>query len=374
MGNNKENNSKRKIKVGISHGDFNGIGYETILKTFQDSRMFDFCTPIVYGSSKLASYYKKTLPGINYNFNTIRTANQAVDNRLNIINIYNEEAQVELGKSTKLAGQLSFDALEAVTQDIGYGIDVMVTAPINKDNIQSDEFHFPGHTEYLAEKFGKNKELMILASENMKVAVVTGHIPIQEVSKNITKEKIISKIKTFENSLKVDFGIRKPRIAVLGLNPHAGDNGLLGKEENEIIIPAIDELKDEKLLVFGPFPADGFFGSSDFSKFDGILAMYHDQGLIPFKALVFDKGVNFTAGLSIVRTSPDHGTAYSIAGKNLANPTSLREAILMAVDIYKRRKMNEELNKNPLGFSKNDGGKDVSVDELPQEEKNDTEL
>lgn len=363
---NQKENTKSKIKIGISHGDFNGIGYEVILKTFQDARMFDFCTPIVYGSSKLASFYKKAIPGINYNFNTIRAANQAVENRLNIINIYSEEAKVELGKSTELAGQLSFESLEAVTQDIGYGIDAMVTAPINKDNIQSEEFNFPGHTEYLAEKFGKNKELMILASETMKIAVVTGHIPIQEVSKNITKEKVLSKLKTFENSLKLDFGIRKPRIAVLGLNPHAGDNGLLGKEEEEIIIPAIDEAKESGILSFGPFPADGFFGSSDFSKFDGILAMYHDQGLIPFKALVFDKGVNFTAGLSIVRTSPDHGTAYSIAGKNLANPTSLRESILMAVDIFNKRKLNEEISKSPLRFSKNEGGKDVSVDDLPQ--------
>lgn len=355
-----------KLKIGISHGDFNGIGYETILKTFLDSRMFDFCTPIIYGSSKIASYYKKLIPGINYNFNTIRAANNAVENRLNIINIYNEEAKIDVGKSTELAGQLSFEALEAVTQDIGYGIDVMVTAPINKDNIQSDEFKFPGHTEYLAEKFGKNKELMILASEFMKVAIVTGHIPISEVSSKITKELILHKLAIFENSLKIDFGIRKPRIAVLGLNPHAGDNGLLGKEEEEIIIPAIEEAKEAGILSFGPFPSDGFFGSSDFTKFDGILAMYHDQGLIPFKALVFDKGVNFTAGLSIVRTSPDHGTAYSIAGKNLANPTSLREAILMAVDIYNRRKLNDEISANPLKFSKDEGGKDVSVDELPQ--------
>lgn len=361
-----EEHTPYKLKIGISHGDFNGIGYEIILKTFQDPRMFDYCTPIIYGSSKIASYYKKLLPGINYNFNTIRAANQAIENRLNIINIYNEEAKIEVGKSTELAGQLSFEALEAVTQDIGYGIDAMVTAPINKDNIQSEEFKFPGHTEYLADKFGKNKELMVLASEFMKVAVVTGHIPIQEVPSKITKELILNKLAIFENSLKLDFGIRKPRIAVLGLNPHAGDNGLLGKEEEDIIIPAIDAAKESGILSFGPFPADGFFGSSDFTKFDGILAMYHDQGLIPFKALVFDKGVNFTAGISIVRTSPDHGTAYSIAGKNLANPTSLRESILMAVDIFNRRKLHDEISVNPLKFSKDEGGKDVSVDELPE--------
>ncbi len=361
------NKSEKKIKIGISHGDFNGISYEVILKTFKDPRMFDFCTPIVYGSSKLASFYKKAIPGINYNFNTIKSANQAVSNRLNIINIYDAEAKVEMGKSTELAGQLSFDALEAVTQDVGYGIDAIVTAPINKDNIQSEDFKFPGHTEYLAEKFGKNKELMILASENMKVAVVTGHIPIQEVPKNITKDSIVSKLITFENSLKHDFGIRKPRIAVLGLNPHAGDNGLLGKEENDIIIPAIEHAKKIGILSFGPFPADGFFGSNDFHKFDGILAMYHDQGLIPFKSLIFDKGVNFTAGLSIVRTSPDHGTAYSITGKNLANPTSFREAIFMAVDIFKKRQEENELQKNPLKINRNTGGKDISIDELDEE-------
>jgi 4-hydroxythreonine-4-phosphate dehydrogenase len=366
MKNNTEDSDK-KVKIGISHGDFNGISYEVILKTFKDARMFDFCTPIVYGSSKLASFYKKAIPGIKYNFNTIKTADQAVNNRLNIINIYDSEAKVEMGKSTQLAGQLSFEALEAVTQDVGYGIDAIVTAPINKDNIQSDDFKFPGHTEYLADKFGKDKELMILASETMKVAVVTGHMPILEVPKNITKEKIVSKLMTFENSLKLDFGIRKPRIAVLGLNPHAGDNGLLGKEENEIIIPAIEHAKKLGILSFGPFPADGFFGSSDFTKFDGILAMYHDQGLIPFKSLVFDKGVNFTAGLRIVRTSPDHGTAYSITGQNLANPTSFREAIFMAVDIFKMRQLNQEISENPLKVSRNVGGKDVSIDELTEE-------
>lgn len=362
----KEDNSSKKVKIGISHGDFNGIGYETIIKTFQDNRMFDFCIPILYGSSKLASYYKKTIDDVDYSFNTIRNASQALENRLNIINIYHEETKVELGLSTKLAGQLAYDALEAVTQDLGHGIDAMVTAPINKDNIQSEDFQFPGHTEYLASKFGKDKELMILAGEKMRVAVATGHIPIKDVADSISKEIILKKLKTFEQSLKTDFGIRKARIAVLGLNPHAGDNGLLGKEEQEIIIPAIEEAKEKGILAFGPFPSDGFFGSDDFTKFDGILAMYHDQGLIPFKAMIFDEGVNFTAGLSIVRTSPDHGTAYPIAGKNIASPTSLRNSVLMAVDIFKRRKEWDEISANPLKIVGAEDTSDVSVKDLPE--------
>ncbi len=363
--NNKKEQHTKKIRIGISHGDFNGIGYETIIKVFQDSRMFDFCTPIVYGSSKVANFYKKTIPNISYSFRSINAIDQAIDNKLNILNIYNEEAKIEMGKSTSFAGQLAFEALEAVTQDVGYGIDAIVTAPINKDNIQSEEFNFPGHTEYLASKFGKDQELMILASEKMKIAVVTGHIPLRKVADSISKELILSKLKTFEASLKLDFGIDKARIAILGLNPHAGDNGLLGAEEKDIIIPAIDEAKEQGILAFGPFPSDGFFGSNDYHKFDGILAMYHDQGLIPFKALVFDEGVNFTAGLSIVRTSPDHGTAYSIVGKNLANPTSLRKAILMAVDVVKKRRLNDELTKQPLKISTADNGKDASIDDLP---------
>lgn len=362
-----ENTPKdRKIVVGISHGDYNGIGYETIIKTFQNPQMFDFCTPIIYGSSKIANFYKNTIPEINYSFNLIRSANQAVENKLNIINIFHEEVKIEMGQSTNQAGQLSFDALEAATQDLGYGIDVLVTAPINKDNIQSEDFKFPGHTEYLADKFGKNKELMILVGEKLKIAVTTGHIPLKDISSAITKELILKKLAIFEESLKVDFGIRKAKIAVLGLNPHAGDNGLLGSEEKEVIIPAIEEAKEKGILAFGPFPSDGFFGSDDFTKFDGILAMYHDQGLIPFKTLAFDEGVNFTAGISVIRTSPDHGTGYNIAGKNLASPMSMRSAILMAVEVYKRRNEWTEITANPLKFSTIDDGKDASPQDLPE--------
>ncbi|MCK5846240.1 MAG: 4-hydroxythreonine-4-phosphate dehydrogenase PdxA [Bacteroidales bacterium] len=364
-----EEEVKKKVRVGISHGDYNGIGYETILKTFQDERMFDFCTPIIYGSSKLAAYYINTIPDIDISFNNIKNANQAVDGKLNILNIVNSEVKVEPGISTSAAGILAFESLEAVTQDLEHGVDVLVTAPINKDNIQSDDFKFPGHTEYLAEKFGKDKELMILAGETMNVAVVTGHIPIKDVASTITKELISKKIRTFRDSLKVDFGILKPRIAVLGLNPHAGDNGLLGKEEIDIIIPAIEEAKEDRILAFGPFPSDGFFGSNDYTKFDGILAMYHDQGLLPFKALNFEDGVNFTAGISIVRTSPDHGTGYSITSKNLASPNSFRAAVLSAVDIFQKRVSNKELTKNPLKLGKADRGRDVTVDELEKEHK-----
>ena len=359
-----EQDNEKKIRVGISHGDYNGIGYEIILKAFSDERMFDFCTPIVYGSSKLAAYYKKTIPNCKINFNNIKSTNQAVDGKLNILNIVQDEIKVEAGISTKEAGALAFESLEAITQDIGHGIDVMVTAPINKDNIQSENFNFPGHTEYLAEKFGKDQELMVLTGETMNIAVVTGHIPIKDVATTITKELILKKLEILRNSLKVDFGILKPRIAVLGINPHAGDNGLLGKEEQEIIIPAIEEAKENKMLAFGPFPSDGFFGSSDYTKFDGILAMYHDQGLLPFKSLNFEDGVNFTAGISIIRTSPDHGTGYNIAAKNVASPSSMRAAILLAVDIFKKRKAHKSLTKNPLKFGKIQQGKDVNVDEI----------
>ena len=357
-----ENNNK--VKVGISHGDFNGIGYEIIFKTFKDNRMFDFCTPIIYGSSKIANYYKKLLTGININLNIIKDVRQAQDNRINIINIFDDEVKVEPGKSSKTAGELSFKALEAATKDLNKGIDVLVTAPINKDNIQSDSFNFPGHTEYLSEKFGKDNELMVLATNSFKVAVATGHIPVKDVADNINEELILKKLSIFNNSLINDFVIRKPKIAVLGLNPHSGDNGLLGKEEEEIIIPAIEKAKENGILTFGPFPADGFFGTDEYRKFDGILAMYHDQGLIPFKVIAFEEGVNFTAGLSIIRTSPDHGTGYDIAGEDKANPASFRNAVYMAVDIYNNHIQEKEINANPLPFLHEDMGKDESIEDV----------
>ena len=360
-----EKKSSPKIKVGISQGDINGIGYEVILKSFNDAMMYDICTPIVYGLSKVASYHKKTIPNINIEFNTVNNASFAKSKQLNIINIQNKDIKVELGHSTTEAGELSYLSLEKATEDLGNGCDVLVTAPINKDNIQSKDFNFPGHTEYLASKYADNEELMILASQALRVAVATGHIPISKVAEAITEDLISRKLKIFEKSLKRDFGVRKPRIAVLGLNPHAGDNGFIGKEEQEIIIPAIDQAKEEGLLAFGPFPADGFFGSDDFLKFDGILAMYHDQGLSPFKIVSFEDGVNFTAGLSIVRTSPDHGTAYDLAGQNKALPDSFRSAVYMACDIYKKRMEYDSINKNPLKFGRQDRHtKDISANEL----------
>lgn len=339
------------IKVGITQGDINGIGYEVILKTFSDVRMAEMCIPVLYGSAKVAAFHRKTLDLQPVPFAQINTANDAVENKVNIINVINEDTKVDLGESTAIAGDAAYKALERASKDLQDGlIDVLVTAPINKNNIQRDDFHFPGHTEYLESKFAYNgeKSLMILAKENIRVALVTGHMPLSEVPKSITKEKIIDAVVRFEDSLRRDFRCGKPRIAVLSLNPHGGENGLLGKEENEVIIPALRELEEKNILCFGPYPADGFFGSHDFTHFDGILAMYHDQGLVPFKTLAMEEGVNFTAGLPIIRTSPAHGTAYGIAGKNEASEESFRQAVFMALDIYENRKFYKEAYANPL--------------------------
>jgi 4-hydroxythreonine-4-phosphate dehydrogenase len=344
----KEENSRR-VRVGITHGDLNGIGYEIIIKTFHDQRMLDSITPIVYGVSKVASYHRKVLEMNDFNFNLIKNANAANPNRPNIINCHEEEVKIELGKSTTVAGELAYEALEKAGHDLQKGdIDVMVTAPINKKNIQSDKFHFPGHTEYLAEKFDTHDFLMLMVSKSLRIGVVTSHIPISQVSKELSEDLILQKLRIMNDSLKRDFSIARPRIALLGLNPHAGDNGLLGKEEEETIIPAISKAFDEGMLVYGPYAADGFFGSSSFNTFDGIMAMYHDQGLIPFKTLSFESGVNYTAGLPFIRTSPAHGTAYEIAGKNQASPESMRAAIFLAADIFHNRMQYDELNKNPL--------------------------
>lgn len=339
------------IKVGITQGDINGIGYEVILKTFSDIRMAEMCVPVLYGSAKVAAFHAKALDMQPIAFNQINNADNAVENKVNIINVIGEDAKVDLGQSTTIAGEAAYKALERATKDLQEGlIDVLVTAPINKDNIQRDDFHFPGHTEYLESRFARNgeKSLMILAKDTIRVALVTGHIPLSEVPKAITKEKIIDAAIRFENSLRRDFRCGKPRIAVLSLNPHAGENGLLGTEEKEVIIPALKELEDKNILCFGPYPADGFFGSRDFTHFDGILAMYHDQGLVPFKTLAMEEGVNFTAGLPIIRTSPAHGTAYAIAGKNEASEESFRKAVFMALDVYENRKFYKEAHANPL--------------------------
>ena len=326
------------IKVGITQGDINGISYEVILKTLEDSRIAELCTPIIYGSPKVASYHRKML-NLNANLNQINKAEEAQEKKANIINCCGEEVKVEVGLSTTQAGEAAFNALERATKDLKEGkIDVLVTAPINKNNIQSNSFSFPGHTEYLESLFGnKGDALMVLADENIRIAVVTGHVPVSKIASCLTQENILKKIKQFNKSLIEDFGIFKPRIAVLGLNPHAGDKGVIGKEEEEIISPAIKQALNEGITCFGPLPADGFFGSNGQAHYDGILAMYHDQGLIPFKTIAMDNGVNFTAGLSVVRTSPDHGTAYDLAGKNMASENSFRQALYMALDIYKNR-------------------------------------
>ncbi|MBN2746555.1 MAG: 4-hydroxythreonine-4-phosphate dehydrogenase PdxA [Bacteroidales bacterium] len=370
MENYHENTHSNSIKVAITHGDFNGISYEIIIKAFHHPEMLDLCTPVVYGSSKLASYYKNALNDQTGHFNLIKTAHEAVNKRVNIINVFHHEVKVDMGKSSTEAGKQALAALERATQDIINGeIDVLVTAPINKDNIQSSEFHFPGHTEYLAERFGANSPLMLMVSQNLRVGVATGHIPISQVSKLITKDLIAGKLNSMIDSMVKDFNIPKPRIAVLGLNPHASDNGLIGDEEEKIIIPTIKSFKDKGALVYGPFSADGFFADMKYLQFDAILAMYHDQGLIPFKTLAFEEGVNFTAGLPYVRTSPAHGTAYDITGKNIAKPNSMLAAIYLAIDVYRNRMQFKEANANPLPLPSGiDKGKDENINPFADEE------
>ena len=342
-----ENN--RKIKVGITHGDINGIGYEVILKAFSDPTMLELCTPIVYGSPKVAAYHRKAMD-IQTNFCIIASATEAVDNRLSILNCTEDELKVELTKPTPEAGKAALDALERALADYREGlIDVLVTAPINKHTIQSENFKFPGHTEYIQERAGDGqKALMILLKDDFRVALVTGHIPVKDIATTLTKNLIVEKATIFHQSLKQDFGIDNPRIAIFSLNPHAGDSGVIGTEEAEVIQPAIQELVSKRIQCFGPYPADGFMGSGNYEHFDGILAMYHDQGLAPFKAMAMDEGVNFTAGLPIVRTSPAHGTAYDIAGQGIAMENSFRQAIYTAIDVYRNRLIEEEIHARPL--------------------------
>ena len=339
------------IKVGITHGDINGVGYEVILKTLSDPRFVELCTPVVYGSAKVAAYHRKALNMEPVNFNIVTSATQVVQGQNNLINCIDEEIKVEIGRTSEQAGEAAFAALECAVNDLAEGlIDVLVTAPINKHIMQSEQFTFPGHTEYLEQRLGEEDEraLMILVNDKLRVALVTGHLPLSQVPQAISKELILEKLDDFEYSLQHDFGVRKPRIAVLSLNPHAGENGLLGEEETNTIIPALEEAKSKGLLCFGPYAADGFFGTEHYRKFDGVLAMYHDQGLAPFKSLAMDCGVNFTAGLGFVRTSPDHGTAYDIAGKGLASEESFRQAIYTAIDIYRNRISDDEAHESPL--------------------------
>lgn len=358
---------ENKITVGITQGDINGIGYEVILKTLSEPRVLEICTPIIYGSPKVAAYHRKALNMESFSFNAISKVEDANPKRINIVNCADEEVKVELGKSTEIAGEAAFMALERAADDYKRGLlDAIVTAPINKNNIRSDKFKHAGHTEYFREKFAfrNEKALMVMASDSLKVGLVTTHIPISEIPKYITKENIREKIKDFEKCLKQDFGILKPRIAVLGLNPHAGDNGIIGMEETEIIKPVIDDLQEQSILCYGPFSADGFFGSENYRFYDGILAMYHDQGLIPFKTLVMEYGVNFSGCLPIIRTSPDHGTAYDIAGMNKASEVSMRQALYLAIDVFKNRKSYAQIRSNPLKKQYYDKGGDTDISQI----------
>lgn len=337
-------NNEKPI-IGITIGDINGIGPEVIIKSLADTRILKICTPVIYGSTKVLAYYKKAIKAEDFNYSQARAQDQFHPKRINVVNCWEEMVEIDTGTVTQAAGKSAFLALETACHDLKQGhLDAIVTAPINKHNIQNESFRFAGHTEYLTQYFEAKDSLMFLVSENLRVGVVTGHIPLQEVSQKINSDLIVKKLKIMAASLRLDFGIQKPKIAVLGLNPHAGEEGLLGKEEADIIKPAIERCKNNGMLVFGPYPSDGFFGTSQYKKVDAVLAMYHDQGLIPFKTLAFDSGVNFTAGLSAVRTSPDHGTAYDIAGKNIASEKSMREAIFLACDVVKNRNLAE----NPL--------------------------
>jgi 4-hydroxythreonine-4-phosphate dehydrogenase len=346
--------NENRIVVGISHGDINGISYEVIIKSCLDLRILELFTPVVYGLSKVASYHRKLLNIPDFSFQIIHKAEQASIKRSNLVNLHEREIKIDLGESTPIAGEQALLAIDTAIEDLKKGIiDVLVTAPVNKHNVQSVcNEPFTGHTEYLANKLGAKEHLMFLVSQQLRVGLVTGHIPLSQVAESINDELIFHKLRLMDASLKKDFAIRRPKIAVLGLNPHAGDDGLLGTQEKDIIIPAIHRANEEEMMVFGPFPADGFFASRQFHEFDGVLAMYHDQGLIPFKTMAFESGVNFTAGLPYVRTSPDHGTAYNIAGKDQASPDSMRAAIYLACDIYNNRLMWDEINKNPLAIGK----------------------
>lgn len=341
----------KKIKVGISIGDINGIGLEVILKTFKDIRMLELCTPVIFGSYKLTANLKKELNS-NIQIQSVDDLNKIVDGKLNVVNVWKEDVVLDVGVLNETGGKYAFSSLKESVKALKDGmIDTLVTAPINKENIQSEEFKFAGHTEYLESEL-EGKSLMILMSGKLRVGLITGHIPISEISEAITSELIKLKVEILYKTLIQDFGISRPKIAVLGLNPHCGDNGVIGKEDEEIIRPTLNEIQKGGKLVYGPFAADGFFGSKAYEKFDGILAMYHDQGLAPFKTLSFGKGVNFTAGLNKIRTSPDHGTGFDIAGKDMADESSFKEALFAAIDIFRKRLNYSELTKNVLKSSR----------------------
>ncbi|MBK7037029.1 MAG: 4-hydroxythreonine-4-phosphate dehydrogenase PdxA [Bacteroidetes bacterium] len=338
-----------KLKIGFTLGDVNGIGPEVLIKALDDNRILKLCTPVIYGSNRILSFYKKMFNIEGFNYTTCVDADQSNTKSVNIINCITDDIILQPGQDTAIGGKTALISLEAATQDLlAKKIDALVTAPINKNNMQQSGFNYHGHTEYFNAKAGDKESVMLLMNENLRVGLVTNHLAIKEIPAAITKEKILQKIELINHSLKQDFAIFNPTIAVLALNPHSGDGGLLGDEEKNIIIPAIKAAQDKKIYVVGPFAADGFFGSGNYQKFDAILAMYHDQGLVGFKSLSFGSGINFTAGLPFVRTSPDHGTAYDIAGKNEASGESMLHAIFAAIDICNRRVSYAESTKNPL--------------------------
>jgi len=340
-------NKAENIIVGISIGDLNGIGSEVVLKTFEDSRMLEMCTPVIFANVKILSFVKKTFESTSM-LHGIDKLDQIVTGKINVLNVWKENIDINFGVNDDNVGKYAIKSFVAATDALKAGqIDVLVTAPINKYNIQSEEFKFPGHTDYLDKELDGDA-LMFMVQDNLRVGLLTDHVPVNEVASHLTEALIIRKIETIKKSLIQDFSINKPKIAVLGLNPHAGDGGVIGKEDEAIIRPAIKKLFDKGTLVFGPYPADGFFGSSQYEKFDAVIAAYHDQGLIPFKTLSFGKGVNYTAGLNKIRTSPDHGTAYEIAGKNLADFNSFKEAVYLAIDIFHSRIQYKEISKDPM--------------------------
>ncbi len=342
--------SDKLIKVGITIGDINGVGLEVIIKSLMDNKIYANSIPIIYGSSKSISFHKQTIPDAEFNFLAVKSAKEAKAKKINVINCWKEEVQIVLGEKNANGGKYALKSLEAATTDLkNNDIDVLLTAPINKDCVRDAGFEFPGHTEYLAHLTDSEDVLMLMVANELRVGVVTGHIPLKDVAEQITKERVEKKLRMMIEALKQDFLINKPRIAVLGLNPHAGDRGTLGSEEIDIINPVIQKLRDEGALVYGSYSSDGFFGSSNLKHFDGILSMYHDQGLTGFKAISFDEGVNFTAGIPIVRTSPDHGTAYDIAGKNKASERSFRNAYFLSCDVFENRIRYKEMHKDPLG-------------------------
>lgn len=357
-----------KIKVGITHGDINGIGYEVIMKTLMDARVLELCTPVIYGSPKVAAYHRKALDLDNINMNIVNSPKEASHGRVNIINCIEDTVKVELGKESIVSGDASFKALEAaVTDTINKGVDVLVTAPVNKHSVYSNQVDCMGHTEYLAQRTGNDKVMTILVGDHLKVGTAAGHIPMSDLVKTITLENILSKLQIMNSSLKSDFLIRKPRIAVLGFNPHLGDRGMWGKEETNVIIPAIEKAREEGIMAIGPFSADGFFASGNYKKFDAVFAMYHDQGMIPFKTIEGNEGVVYTAGLSIVRTAPAHGIAYGKVGKGTATEQGFRNALYVALDVFRNRKESKLISRNPLpkyDIAPNPHGADPNVEDL----------